>query len=286
MQTPLPMPIAVFPAAVCRSARLRGRALGAVVMWGGSWVSAVTSTAVLDGIPPGNGVSVGIPTAGSGNPGADRVLPTRTELAAVLPWPGLRRGSTVAVRGSVSVLFALLAEATADGAWAAVVGLPGVSLVAAAETGVELARLAVVPDPGPDSPEVIAALLDGLDLVAVGGTAGLPEQDARRLSARARNRGSVLLPFGSWPGAEVGLDCIDACWRGIGNGHGHLRERSVTLRSSGRGAASRPRTCRVLLPGSGGTPGGFDEQDDVAHTGDEAGTADRRSAPRLRSVAG
>lgn len=249
-------------------------------------MSAVTSTAVLDGIPPGNGVSVGVPTAGSGGPGAGRVLPTRAELAAVLPWPGLRRGSTVAVHGSVSLLFALLAEATADGSWAAVVGLSGISLVAAAETGVELARLAVVPDPGPDSSEVIAALLDGIDLVAVGGAAGVAEQDARRLSARARNRGSVLLPFGPWPGAEVRLDCADARWRGIGGGHGHLRERSVALRSSGRGAASRPRTCRVLLPGSGGAPGGFDEQDDTPPGNGSGPDAGSSAAPRLRSVAG
>lgn len=255
-------------------------------------MSAVMSTAVLDGIPSGNGVSVGVPTAGSDAPGAGRVLPTRTELATVLPWPGLRRGSTVAVHSSVSLLFALLAEATADGSWAAVVGLSGISLVAAAETGVQLARLAVVPDPGPDAPEVIAALLDGLDLVAVGGPSGLAEQDARRLSARARDRGSVLLPFGAWPGAEVRLDCTDARWRGIGDGHGHLRERSVALRSSGRGAASRPRTCRVLLPGRGGAPGGFDEQDDVEQDGPgeagaaETGPADRRAAPRLRPVVG
>nr|WP_228046616.1 hypothetical protein [Saccharopolyspora sp. HNM0983] len=237
-------------------------------------------------MPPGNGVSVGVPAAGSGGPGAGRVLPTRTELAAVLPWPGLRRGSTVAVHGSVSLLFALLAEATAGGSWAAVVGLSGISLVAAAETGVELARLAVVPDPGSDPPGVIAALLDGLDLVAVGGTAGLAEQDARRLSARARNRGSVLLPFGEWPGAEVRLDCTDARWRGIGSGHGHLRERSVALRSTGRGAASRPRTCRVLLPGSGGAPGGFDEQADVGEnsSGEPAGMPG--PVPRLRPVAG
>ena len=53
-----------------------------------------------------------------------RVLPVRAELAQLLPYRGLRRGSTVVVRGSTTVLLALLAEATAEGSWAGVVGMP------------------------------------------------------------------------------------------------------------------------------------------------------------------
>ncbi|MBF6507751.1 hypothetical protein IU422_08330 [Nocardia farcinica] len=221
------------------------------------------------------GVSAGVPVVEAGGvPGAGRVLPTRTELAAVLPWPGLRRGSTVAVHGSVSLLFALLAEATANGSWAAVVGLSGISLVAAAEAGVELARLAVVPRPGGDPAGVVAALLDGVDLVAVGGTRNIADSDARRLSARARNRGSVLLPFGPWAGAEVQLRCADASWHGLGQGHGYLRERAVTVHAGGRGAASRPRSCRLLLPARDGA------------VGVPAGEPAEIARPRLRSVVG
>ncbi|MDA3647417.1 hypothetical protein LZ318_36255 [Saccharopolyspora indica] len=234
-------------------------------------MSAMASS-TAPGVSAAHGVFVGAPVVGAGGvPGAGRVLPTRAELAAVLPWPGLRRGSTVAVHGSVSLLFALLAEATASGSWAAVVGLAGISLVAAAETGVELARLAVVPRPGGDPVGVVAALLDGVDLVVVGGARRIADSDARRLSARARNRGSVLLPFGPWAGAEVQLRCADASWRGIGQGHGYLRERAVTVHAGGRGAASRPRSCRLLLPGSGGALGVPE---------------DESARPRLRSVAG
>ncbi|WP_433870200.1 hypothetical protein [Saccharopolyspora sp. CA-218241] len=218
-------------------------------------MSAMASLAALDGVSTANGVSVGFPAAGTeGGSDAGRMLPARAELAAVLPWPGLRRGSTVAVDDSVSLLFALLSEATANGSWAAVVGLPGTNLVAAAESGVAVSRLAVVPDPGAEPAAVVAALLDGVDLVVVGGTRRLADQDARRLSARARNRGAVLVPFGPWPGADVRLDCSGARWRGLGRGHGHLRERAVTVRASGRGAASRPRSCRLLLPGRDGAP--------------------------------
>ena len=215
-------------------------------------MSAMASSAL--GMSTVDGVSVGVPEVEAGGvPGAGRVLPTRAELTTVLPWPGLRRGSTVAVHGSVSLLFALLSEATSNGSWGAAVGLPGMNLVAAAEAGVELERLAVVPRPGADPAGVIAALLDGVDLVAVGGTGQVSDADARKLSARARNRGSVLLPFGRWPGAEVQLRCTGATWSGLGQGHGHLRERSVTVHARGRGAASRPRTCGLLLPSRDGS---------------------------------
>jgi len=79
-----------------------------------------------------------------------RVLPVRGELADLLPWGGLRRGSTVSVRGSTSLLLALLATATAEGCWAAVVGLPHLGVLAAAELGVAVHRLALVPQPGTD----------------------------------------------------------------------------------------------------------------------------------------
>jgi hypothetical protein len=46
------------------------------------------------------------------------VLPVLDGLADLLPWGGLRCGSTVVVRGSTTLLLALLA--TASSAWAAV----------------------------------------------------------------------------------------------------------------------------------------------------------------------
>lgn len=218
-------------------------------------MSASVSQAAWDAVTTGGGVPVaGVAAGPVAGPVAGRVLPMRTELATVLPWPGLRRGSTVAVRGSVSLLLALLSDATSGGSWAAVVGLPGLGVLAAAEIGVEIGRLALVPRPGADPAGVIAALLDGVDLVAVGESVRLRDRDARRLSARARHRGSVLLPMGTWPGAEVRLRCGQARWHGLGEGHGLLREREVTITADGRGAASRPRSCRLLLPGRTGAP--------------------------------
>jgi hypothetical protein len=114
-------------------------------------------------------------------------------------------------------------------------------------------RLALVPRPGTDPSVVertIAALLDGVDIVAVG-TPVAPHA-ARKLSARARQRKAVLLPFGQWPGADVELRVESGRWSGLGAGHGVLREREVSVHAAGRGAAARPRKAELLLPASGG----------------------------------
>jgi hypothetical protein len=195
-------------------------------------------------------------TGGLTTPAAEitgRVLPVRGELADLLPWGGLRRGSTVSVRGSTSLLLALLTTATAEGSWAAVVGLPNLGVLAAAELGVAVHRLALVPRPGSDPAVVertVAALLDGIDLVSV--AVPVTPHTARRLSARARQRKAVLLPFGAWPGADVDLSIGEGRWSGLGVGHGLLAEREVEVHASGRGAASRPKRTSLLLPASGG----------------------------------
>lgn len=178
------------------------------------------------------------------------VLP---ELAGLLPGGGLRRGSTVSVRGATSLVLALLAEATRNGSWAAVTGLPELGLAAAAELGVDLERLALVPDPGAELVAVLSALVDGFDLVVVGRAASVQPQTARRLAGRARNRGTVLLTAGSWPGADVELKVSGRRWHGLTqDGHGHLSARNVVATSRGRGAAARPLSVRLLLPGPEG----------------------------------
>ncbi|MGH4001955.1 MAG: hypothetical protein ACRDTJ_31335, partial [Pseudonocardiaceae bacterium] len=99
-------------------------------------------------------------------PGGRPPFPVIEPLALLLPGGGLRRGSVVAVQGSTALLLALLAAATAHGAWAAVVGVGDLGILAAAETGVVVRRLALVPRPGPAPALVAAALLDGVGLVA------------------------------------------------------------------------------------------------------------------------
>ncbi|MFD0207239.1 MULTISPECIES: hypothetical protein [Saccharothrix] len=200
--------------------------------------------------------ALGVGAAGELTTAPARTLPVRGELAGLLPWGGLRRGSTVSVRGSTSLLLALMAAATGEGCWAAVVGLPGCGALAAAELGVAVHRLALVPRPGRDQSEVektVAALLDGFDLVAL--ATPVTAATSRKLSGRARNRKAVLLPFAvPWPGADVELTATSGRWTGLTTGHGLLTSHTVTVQATGRGAAARPRRTTVVLPGNTDVP--------------------------------
>jgi hypothetical protein len=199
-------------------------------------------------LPDGVGVASGLALTSVDR---ERVLPVSEALAGLFPWGGLRRGSTVAVRGSVTVLLALLADATAGGSWAGVIGMPRLGVVAAAELGVAVSRLALVPNPGVDLPAVAGALLDGMDIVVISAAGRISEANARKLSARARNRGAVMIPFGPWPGADLEVTHVRSQWTGMDSGYGHLRTRELTISARGRGAAARPATTSVEVNASG-----------------------------------
>ncbi len=191
--------------------------------------------------------------------GVEHSLPVVAALRPLLPGGCLRRGATVAIGATgggtaTSLLFGLLAEASAAGSWCAAVGLPRLGLVAAAEAGVATDRLALVPHPGPDWVDAVGALLDGLDIVAVGTPGGVAPQLATRIAARARQRGAVLVAVGAWPGADVVLQVIRGSWHGLGEGAGRLRRREVEVVASGRGAAARARRARLWLPSLSGAP--------------------------------
>ncbi|SKC82706.1 hypothetical protein [Krasilnikoviella flava] len=177
-----------------------------------------------------------------------RLLPVHPELAALLPGGGLAAGTVLAVRGSTTLLLALLAEASRSGAWVALVGAPTVGMLAAADAGIALGRTVLVPDPGPDAPAAVAALLDGMDVVVVGPRATLLDADRRRLAARSRERGAVLVAQSAWPGAHVTLDARGGTWSGVDHGAGWLRRRTLRVRRTGRGAAARPVEVEVDVP--------------------------------------
>jgi hypothetical protein len=175
-------------------------------------------------------------------------LPVHPALAALLPGGVLPAGGTLTVQGSTSLLLGLLAAASRAGAWTAFVGAPAVGMLAASDTGMVLERVGLVPAPGPDAPTVIAALLDGIDVVVVGPGAALLDADRRRLAARARERGSVLVSTVRWPGAHVTLDARGGTWWGADRGAGWLRRRTLSVLRTGRGAAARPVEIVVEVP--------------------------------------
>ncbi|MCP9620893.1 hypothetical protein NMK54_12085 [Nocardia otitidiscaviarum] len=168
-------------------------------------------------------------------------LPVPPALVELLPEGGLAKGSVVAYTGASSLLSGLLAAVTGAGGHAAAVGLPRLGLLAAAEMGAQLGRLAVVADPGPDRLEVASVLLDGLDLVVLGlDGAAVPPSRARVLSARARARSSTLVVTGgSWSGPSLHIDTKVTGYDGLGRGCGRLR--TVRLDVSVRGRSLPPR---------------------------------------------
>jgi len=128
----------------------------------------------------------------------EELLPTAAVFAELLGTPGLKRGSTIAVHGgrfpgATALLLALLVGPSASGSWCAVVGAPELGLVAASELGVALDRLVLVPEPGERVAAVAAALLEGCDLVCLRPSGPLAGSEARRLTARARERRAVLV---------------------------------------------------------------------------------------------
>jgi hypothetical protein len=182
----------------------------------------------------------------------DRQLPVAGMIGALLPTGGVQRGSTVAVKGlpgsgSTTVALTLAAAATTAGEWAAVVDLAGsagrggLGARAAADAGVELDRLAVVRSAPLDRwGAVVAALLDGVTVVVAAVPPRLRFGDARRLVARARERGAVLVAFGPWPvEAAVRIQTEPGAWRGLGRDTGLLegRDLRVEVVAAGRGFA-------------------------------------------------
>jgi hypothetical protein len=81
----------------------------------------------------------------------------------------------------------------------------------------------------------------------------LVDSDRRRLTARARERGAVLLSTGPWSGANVVLAAEPVEWTGLGDGHGHLRRHRLAVTRGGRGSAGRGARAEVVLPVPPGT---------------------------------
>ncbi len=189
------------------------------------------------------------------DPGS-RILAVDSSLIELLPDRGLRRGSTIAIGdtpGAMSLTLTLLAAPMDTGAWAAVMGLPEFGVIAATDFGIPLHHLALVPDPGDTWLEATAALLDSIDIVVLAPPRRCKASDARRLSARARQRGSVLIicppahtPHRAntpcWPeSADIELTVRDNEWQGMQCGHGRLRNRELDIVASGRRLAGPAR---------------------------------------------
>lgn len=182
----------------------------------------------------------------------ERALVVPGELGTLIPGGTLRRGLTATVGGDfgcgvTSLALTLAAAATATGEWAGAVDLDGtLGGEAAAAAGVALERFAVIRGVDPARWVVtVAALLDGVTLVVAEMPRRVSHGDARRLVARTRERGAVLVVVATtarWP-ADAGLRLVatGGRWRGLDDGAGLLEGRDLAVRIDGQGAAARTR---------------------------------------------
>lgn len=178
---------------------------------------------------------------------SERTLPVHESLTGLLST--IQRGSTVACNGraGVSLALALAAAPSQQGAWVGVAGLPELGMCAAADMGVALERLVMVTG-DPSWVDVLAAMIDGFDVILVGQRVGrLAAGAVRRLQARVQSRGVVMLTVGVPAlGADLQLTADHDQWVGLGEGHGVATGRKVDVELAGRRVPRQERTTMWL----------------------------------------
>ena len=175
-------------------------------------------------------------------------LPVSPELSSLFPTGGLERGHIYGCRGDawLSVMYAVIARATQEGSWVAVVNLDFMSPLSASEHGVALHRMLCI-DAGHDArlwTQVVGACIDGVDVVVVH-RPHCHGADIRRLEARMKAHGTIMIVVGD-PGSfspAVVLSTQTQRWQFST----HLSSRLVHVTASGR-RMHQSRHCDVAFP--------------------------------------
>ena len=181
--------------------------------------------------------------------------PARTALAldeagqALLP-DGLVAGHTYLIEGSTTLAAALAASACAPGYWSAIIGVPALGAEAAHAHGLPLDHTLVIPEPGPDWCEVVAAVIEAVSVVILTPPSRPSPGEVARISARLRARTAALILLAedgaesarTWPRVAARITLHGSRWRGIGEGRGHLTGRELGIEVTTRSAPPRQVT--------------------------------------------
>ena len=207
----------------------------------------------------------------------EQTMPVSADLAELFAERALVRGRTLGCIGpaATSTAMALVAATVMAGSWLAVVDVPTFGLDAASEAGIPLERVVAITtgiDPGTtgaagrvgaDWVEVMAAAVDGFDIVLSRQPsqvvrAQVTESSLRRLSTRIRQRGAVVVLLdddeqrADMKRADMRCDGVietsGISWSGLGSGYGHLQKRTLDLSASGRRLPGR-RLCNLTVRG-------------------------------------
>jgi hypothetical protein len=185
-----------------------------------------------------------------------RTLPVADPLAPLLPDGALIRGRAVACQGiaATSLALSLAVEATVAGAWLAVVDVPWLGVEAAGELGIPLERLVRVDPASSPWADLVAAVLDGFEVVITRVPSRLDAGTLRRVQTRVQAREAVLIAIGERGrlAFDMTMEASTPRWEGVEHGWGRLRGRLVTVEAAGR-RVPRPRRAELWLPGPDGT---------------------------------
>ncbi|WP_103064300.1 hypothetical protein [Actinomyces qiguomingii] len=171
-------------------AGLRGREAGQVA-------SAVADAERSSHVVGATALAAAVPVPETGETPIDSLLPVGADAAGV-----------VVLTGSVGALLVLAALRQGGTEWCGIIGYEGLGWCAAAEAGLDLARVLAVP--AADLPPnlltaSLGALLDGVSVLLISSAAAscLHPRDRRTLLARARERRCLILTPFAWEGARV-----------------------------------------------------------------------------------
>lgn len=183
--------------------------------------------------------------------GHGEVLSVALPLQSLFPSTGFERGHVYAIGGDapLSLLFSLVAEPTTHGSWFAMVDINRAGLLAAYEHGVALHRTLCVASHSVGTwPQVVGALVDGIDFVVVS-SPPCNAHEARRLVARAKANGTVIIVLGR-PGAfevDTAFVAHTMNWQF----DTHAESRIVQISATGRRVYGK-YSCTVQLPAAHG----------------------------------
>ncbi len=178
-------------------------------------------------------------------------IPVLAGLDTLFPDSGLKPGGVYELSPHTSLIWTLLAEASAKGYWVATLGMDHLGFHAAKEYGVNLERLIVLPRVQRHWWSVLSALVDVVSVVAVSPEGPLPSPHTLdTLVARARERQCALLVRGQWPHSEGVIRVEQMAWAGLDDGSGVLSQQRFTVSHTlRRGVAAKRVT--LLRDGSG-----------------------------------